>query len=87
MIEPNRLNRLVRTALIAWLAVVVALPCLWTFCVHIVPFALAGFSLSNHHGILLTQSMAKGALWLIPSSFLVMLYWWTRPGNHGMWQG
>lgn len=78
---PPSLSRPVQILLFLWLLWVVVLPCFWTFITHIVPFAFAGFQISNHHGLAIAHSMSKGALWLIPTSFLFMLYWWIRTGG------
>lgn len=78
---PPFLNPLCRVLLISWLLLVVVLPCLWTIALHIVPFAFAGFQASSHHGLAIAHSMAKGTLWLIPTSFLVLLYWWIRANS------
>lgn len=59
--------------LVIWL-VLLALPVLFTIAANFLPFWLSGFALSNVHGQAILYSFHKAALWLIPTSFLVVLY-------------
>jgi hypothetical protein len=84
--NPQTLHALARAILPVWIALYV-IPFLWVVAANIGPFVFSGFELSNPHGLEILYGLYKGALWLIPTSFLLILYYCTDPRKVRLQQG
>jgi hypothetical protein len=76
----NNLHNGLKVFLTVWLAFLLG-PLVFTVVVRFGPWALAGFSPASYDYSEMTYAGYRTALWLIPTSFLFILYYITRPGN------